>query len=224
MIYVYALTDATTTTTTDAGIDDRPVSLHTCGDVAAACTVHAQKQIPITPQNVWRHQQVIEQLMAAATVLPACFGTSFDCEEALDAVLHRNKELLAQSLANLRGKVEMGLRVLREPPADAPEAHAPTTTTTGRDYMTRRAADHRRRESLSSLATAIHARIAPHAADHRHHILPSPQTLLTAAYLIAREEILQFAHRVRVLAADYPVLQILGTGPWPAYHFAPTLQ
>ena len=93
MIYVYGLAESSTPSRPfDApGIEDQPVALRACGDVCAAYTRHAGRKIPVTPDNVWRDEQVIERLMAATSVIPARFGTSFDREGALDAILERNR-------------------------------------------------------------------------------------------------------------------------------------
>jgi hypothetical protein len=113
MIYVYAITDpAPAAAPPDVrGLDDAAIATRTSGAVAAVYTVHDLRQITPTPENLWRHEAVVESIMRRCdAVLPARFGTVFADENAIDDILTRHAAPLAAGLTRVRGWVELGLR------------------------------------------------------------------------------------------------------------------
>ena len=245
MIYVYALTDLPgLPEDLPAGIDDRPVMLRTYEGLSTAITIHDSggRAVPVTADNVWRHERVIESLMAQGTLLPTRFGTTFERAETLDAVLRRNADAIRPALHRVRGHVEMGVRVLWQPAPQratvAPIAATATATATatasvseplsGRDYLGARAAERRRADALkddaSRRAAPLHDALAAAASAAACDVLPRPDVLFKGAYLVPREGADRFRRHVRQLAARHSDLRILGTGPWPPYHFVPHLR
>jgi hypothetical protein len=230
MIYAYAITDPACTAPAPPdvrGFDDAPLLTRTLGPVAAVYSSHALREITPTPENLWRHESVVESIMRQCdAVLPARFGTRFADEDALDEVLARHAEPLAAGVQRVRGCVELGLRVLWQPPEQKPST-ATDPTTTGRAYMLARLADerHRRatREQAERIATDLYAALAPRARDSTRRVMPTADVLMSAAYLVPRDAAEAFAACARDLSAAHPHLRLLCTGPWPPYHFAPAL-
>jgi hypothetical protein len=93
--------------------------------------------------------------------------------------------------------------------------------------LIRRAAEEQRRRAVEAraedLASAMHVELARVAEDSRRKILATPDLLLSAAYLVRRDRTSAFHAGARQLAAAHPDLRVLGTGPWPPYHFTPRL-
>jgi hypothetical protein len=228
MIYAYAITDpACAVPRSEArGLDDAPLATRTIGDVAVVYSAHVLRQIAPTPENLWRHEAVIESIMRAGdAVLPARFGTLFADDRALDDALSRHADALAAGLERVRGCVELGLRVMWKPPQHAPAS--PPSTISGRAYMLARLDEERRRRETRELAERIaadlHDNLAPLARDSTRRVLPTPDVLMSAAYLVPRDDAESFATRTRELSSTHPALRLLCTGPWPPYHFAPAL-
>jgi hypothetical protein len=231
VIYVYGICDLPATTTINTpGVDGRPVSLGAVGDLIVAHSIGLRAGVPVTTENVWQHERALEALMALAAVLPARFGTTFDRDADLAAALGPHTQHLRDGLARVRGCDEWGVRVLA---ASAEQAIAATTTgappaSDGRTYMLRRAAEERRsreaRERADAIAETIYADLAKVAVDARRKALAEPAPILSAAFLVRRERATEFHHRVRQLTNARPDLRILGTGPWPPYHFTPALR
>lgn len=190
----------------------------------------AGSRVEPSAENLWRHEAVVEAVMKRCeAVLPVRFGMTFGDEAALDDAVARHASVLARGLDRVRGCVEMGVRVVSREAKQA-EAISPNTAPadqSGRAYMLARLEDERRRRASQSRAEAmgdaLDAALSPLARDGTRRLLPAPQVLLTAAYLIPRDASESFTSRTRSLADEHPDVRIVCTGPWPPYHFAPAL-
>ena len=228
MVYAYAITDSPEPAVDSrAGLCDRPLEWRASDGIAAVVTCHTTGGLRPTAENVWRHEEVVEWVMRGRAVLPARFGTVFGDEEQLHATLTLNRGRLTAGLERVRGCVELGLRVLWNPPESSSSSGAVAAGNSGRAYMAARLAEERlRREQLRSaeqIADALHAPLATCAVDSTRRILPRPELPLTAAYLVRRDETDQFRRVVEGLSAAHPKLRLLCTGPWPPYHFVPSI-
>jgi len=182
----------------------------------------------VDPVLVVRHEQVVEQIMDDVAVLPMRFGTILHGDEGVQAMLAERQATLKADLAHVAGCVELGVRVLWEPPAPvtpAPEpAPLPTPVTTpGAHYMLRRAAEEQTRRAGQAhgqaLAAELDRTLRSHAIDARLTVLQTERLLLSAAYLVRHEQTPAFETAVEGLRAAYAQLAFLCSGPWPPYHF-----
>jgi hypothetical protein len=228
MIYVYAITDSASAAPLEMrGLDDAALIAHPAGEIAAIASAHELRQITPTPENLWRHEAVVESIMRQCdAVLPARFGTIFADQAALTEVLERHAEPLRAGLQRVRGCVELGLRVLWQPPLPEPSS-SPQSSDSGRAYMQARLEDERRRREVRDradrTAAELHDRLAPLARDSTRRVLPTVDVLMSSAYLVPRNAAESFAAAARALSSENPELRLLCTGPWPPYHFAPEL-
>jgi hypothetical protein len=229
MIYVYAIT-AARPERRDAGpgIGDASVALHTRGPLAAICSRHDHPTPPEpTRDNALRHGHVVDQWLRHGPLLPARFGTTFRLDESLDALLDRNRGRLLDGLARVRGHAEWGVRVLWTPEHAAPDSPTPVRPESGREYLLARAAHQRERDRLREraehLARQIDQPLSAMASAGTRRILPSPQLLLSGAYLVPDDDTPTFHDKVQSLTDAHSDLRIFATGPWPPYHFTPPL-
>ncbi len=180
-----------------------------------------------TEDNLWRHEAVVEALMAEQTVLPVRFGTLLADEAAVQAALAAHYDEFVADLRRLSGKIELGLRVLWEEDAPAsqisPADRIVGRPGSGRAYVMTRLEQERQirawRQRAEALASDIHIAMAQQAVETTYHVLTTPRTLLTAAYLVDREQVPSFHRQVGTLSSDHPSLHFLFTGPWPPYSF-----
>ena len=227
MIYVYALIDPSHAAKPEMrGLHDRPVQMLRSEGIAAMYT-ETDAPIAATPENLWRHEQVVESFMPepSIAILPARFGTTFNSHNDAVDVLSRHRDVLAPALEEVRGCVEIGLRITaREPSLAAPPQ---LIAASGREYMLARLADeHARRsckERAAQLAAKVNSQLAPLARRHHLHENPAPPMLMNGAYLVARDRTSHFTSHVNQFAAAHSDVNMLCTGPWPPYHFAPSL-
>jgi hypothetical protein len=225
MVYVYAVCDSSPAGL-DAvrGIGERRPSARGHAGVAAVFSETERGATPPTAENVWRHEQVVERLMGDQAVLPARFGTVLADTGALDEVLAHNLDRLTEALNRVRGCVELGVRVLAPPKQATAATH---DVATGRSYLqSRLEADRARRHDeaqAAGVASRLHEQLRAGARDGTMRVLPSPQFLMTGAYLVPRRRAENFRRRVVDAGRVDPALRLLCTGPWPPYHFVPKL-
>jgi hypothetical protein len=266
MLYLYAIINRTMMQLPHIdGIDGACLQIVAAGDVAAVVSPVGTPRLAPEPENVLRHESVIEALMIERAVLPSRFGTILPDEEAVCNSLQAHHDAFVENLRFVAGRVEVGLRVLWNhderrmtnderrttgdggdggpPLSDAqgwrrdgggrdlnnltPTSLLPYSPTPGggRAYLMARLVEERAAQERRALAedrvTSLHGPLQQLAIACTHRVLATPRLLLTAAYLIEREHIDEFKAEVARLSAAHPDLRLLGTGPWPPYHFVP---
>jgi hypothetical protein len=230
MLYLYAIGHlGSAEPLVTLGIGDAPANWLPHGQVAALVSIAGGADVPASAENVWRHEEVVEAAGAAGVVLPVRFGTLLRDEAALHSALAPCCEQLLADLERLRGRVELAVRALWDaqegidPASQACGADTAPKPATGREYLLARLKDVRKSEALRQraeiAAQVIHAPLSQMAADCQKRILVTPRLLLTAAYLVDLDRLASFRTRVEELGAAHPELQLLCTGPWPAYSF-----
>jgi len=236
MIYVYAITagsPAPQAMATPRGFDDAPLLARGADEVSAVYADVAGSPRP-TRENALAHERVVEALMADCAVLPARFGTVLRDEATLDGVLAMNHERLIGGLERVGNCVELGVRVLwqAEDTREADTAGEPEPVpaggeSAGRAYLLARAAKERQRQRTEArageLAANLNQLFRPCARDGVVRVLPTPQFVMAAAYLVPRDRVAEFRSRVEEVGAAFATLRLLCTGPWPPYHFVPEL-
>lgn len=195
VIQLYAITD-------DPAPPDPPVFAVPSAGLVALCA-HAHEQ-EVTPASLWRHEELVEGLMRGRDLLPVRFGTLVGDEDVVASAIAKRREELAASLDRVRGAVELAVRV-REEGRQEPEA-APS----GDAYMKAKA-------GRSDAARRLHEPLAELA---RASVVLSGPELLRAAYLVSRDRVDRFVAAVAEMQTDNPKLDLVCTGPWPAYSFA----
>lgn len=228
MIYVYAITDRPQTATVpEAGIEGSCLFPVAYRDIATVVSLLNRVEVPPTAENVWRHEEIVEQLMAMGAVLPVRFGTVLTDEAAVRAMLAARYSHFVANLDRVRGRVELGLRVLGEN-EDHPTQQdaAARTKSSGRAYLFARAEEERRAraryERGEALAAELDGVLAGLAVETSHQVQASSRLLLTAAYLVERVGVGPFLRKVQALGSTYPGMHVVCTGPWPPYSFVGT--
>ena len=184
---------------------------------------------------VWQHEHVIERIMFDCTVLPVRFGTLLANDERVRAALVERQGAFTADLARVAGCIELGLRILWQPPADSVQASppappvqhrqapAPALHNPGAQYLLRRAAEEQAQQAVRSRAEALAGEVSRGldalAVDVRRNVLPTDRLLLAANYLIPRVQMGSFVTAVEQLRAQHRQLAFLWSGPWPPYHF-----
>jgi hypothetical protein len=188
-----------------------PLHAVPAGGLAAICAPAEDREV--TPETLWRHEQVVEALMEDRDLLPVRFGTRLDDDAAVARSVAERRVELECALERVRGAVELAVRaVLAEPgePA-APEAGG------GADYLR---AKRRSSAAQEAVASAVHAPLAALARAHALRPPRPPAEALRAAYLVHRGAVGGFTRLVARLDERHPELRLLCTGPWPPYSFA----
>jgi hypothetical protein len=193
-------------------------------DIGAVASTLTVTEVPLTEANLWRHEAVVEALMADRTVLPMRFGTVLADEAAVQSVLAARYADFMTSLDRVRGRVELGLRVLWD--FEIQNSKFEIRPGSGRAYLLARLEEDRQARArqlwAEALVAQIHIPLARLATESTRQVLAAPRSLLKAAYLVDRDRVAAFRREVEALSAANPTLRFLCTGPWPAYSFVTT--
>jgi hypothetical protein len=214
VIYLYAIAEELDDLPDLVGVDGAPLARRSVEGLDLVVSEHDGAEIAASEEAVLAHARVVEGLVGrSAALLPARFGRGFRDEDALRDAIEGRAASLREALAQVRGCIEVGLRVLASETAPSPAAES------GRAYMEARLA---RAEEADRLARELHEPLAALARGATRTVGATPRLLLSSAYLVEPGELDGFRRRVGELEAAHPDLTFLTTGPWPPYSFAPS--
>jgi hypothetical protein len=180
--------------------------------LAAVCAPASEGEV--SPETLWRHEEVVEALMADRDLLPVRYGTRLEDEAAVASAVEDRRDELAAALDRVRGAVELSVRVV--PTGTPPRPPAASEASSGAEYLRQKA---RAEASHGRTGRALHrplAALARASVEGR----PRPPELFRAAYLIERDAVEHFTAAVARVQNENAGLGILCTGPWPPYSFA----
>ncbi|MDQ6834570.1 MAG: GvpL/GvpF family gas vesicle protein [Actinomycetota bacterium] len=216
-LLLYAITDGGQTGQAQKGVGAQPVRPIGQDGLVALVSEHAMPP-SIDEQSLWAFEAVIEAHMSDRTVLPARFGSLIEDAGAVEHLLRDRRSELQATMERIRGAVELSVRAIWPggEPSSSPEDERPATSGAGTDYMLARAALERRARRL---AAALHETLDPFARSARYRILSRPTAPVTAAFLVDRDAADQFVARVKKVDVTLDDVDLVCTGPWPAYSF-----
>jgi hypothetical protein len=180
------------------------------------------------------HEAVLERVCEQAAVIPMRMCTVYRTESGVREMLRREAEPLLEALEHLQGRTEWGVKAFIGPGRDAAGPEDGAGASTGTAYMRRKRNERERREqaieAAEEAAATIHERLSALADDARTLPLQrreasghSGDMIFNGVYLVADQEADAFHDEVRALQTELdPVgLELVPTGPWPAYNFVP---
>jgi hypothetical protein len=215
VIYVYAIADgAPSGHAALAGFGDAPLRAVEHGSLVALYSPDPPRDLTPTEDALWRHERIVEALMAERAVLPLRFGSTLASELELRELLIARAKEFAAALATVRGRVELGVRAsVRAAEAGAPVAESAVS---GRAYLEAKLA---RRRAAARLGESLHAELvaAARASTFRLHADPRPE--FAGAYLVDREQVEDFRRRVEAARDARPEVELACSGPWPPFSF-----
>jgi hypothetical protein len=191
------------------------------GDLLAVISRHVHPPGDPALDALWVHERVVERIMADRAVLPMRFGNKLADDDELRRLLAARQQELLATLDRVRGKVEVGVRVMQ--PLGVPSAADELTAelsasiaTSGREYLEAKLRNGRRFERETA---ALHEPLAKLAVDVSRQPVRASEELLRASYLIETGVVARFRATVERLQRTHPGVAILCTGPWPPYSF-----
>ena len=195
MIALLAITD-------DAAPPTPPLHAVRSGGLSVLCAPALEHDV--TPEALWRHEELLEELMAERAILPVRYGTLVADDAAAERAVAERHEEFAAGLERVRGAVELALRV------ESTELESAGEAASGREYL-------RAKGARMETARRLHERLAELARESE---MQPGRELLRAAYLVDRGAVAEFVARVGLLQREHPELGLLCTGPWPPFSFA----
>ena len=194
-------------------------------------------------EKIRAHEQVLEGVLALASVVPCRFCTVYRTEDDLRRFLAERREALTEGLARVAGRVELGVKAFvdRERFATGGAlrsdsvrelAERVSQSGGGRAYLEARQLERLVDEELASfggeIAANLHGRLLEAADDGVQLSLQRPEVsgreeemLFNGAYLV--EDRARFERELASLAGEHAEsgVELELTGPWPPYNFVP---
>jgi Gas vesicle synthesis protein GvpL/GvpF len=188
-------------------------------------------------QTARAHESVLEAVGAERTLIPMRMCTVYRSESGVLEMLGREAGALAAALEQLDQKAEWGVKVFagRDSAAslvttggDSPESRSGTDYM--RDRRDQRDEQHRLDGRIETAGQEIHRRLSTIAVDAQVAAPQRPEVsghagdmVLNGVYLVHDDDRGRFSSAVDALAAEFAVLglDLVLTGPWPAYNFVP---
>jgi hypothetical protein len=155
---------------------------------------------PANPKTLALHHDVVASTLDAHAVLPFRYGTTVAADEA-DTWLGAQRPALEAALAQVRGCVEMSVKLLRlDGGIDPP--HGPGE------------------RELRALAEQLVGRAGVEPWRYRP-AGSGGNVIASVAFLVPRTELPEFLARIAPIASRATGVAVVPTGPWPAYSFVP---
>jgi len=170
----------------------------------------------------FEHAQVVGECFKRGTVLPFRFGTIFETEEGLRQSLRLNRKTFLASVARLRGKSEMRLKVMLSDVRLVGTEDAPAA---GVAYLTslhaKASAQRERQNKARTVSQQVHRVFNPLQEEISCKKTPQGELLLDFAHLIESDSVVRYQNRLNAVQRQLPNCHVVLTGPWPPYHFMP---
>jgi hypothetical protein len=215
---------------------DKAIRLLTSDDLAAVVSDAPREDYDITRENLLAHQRVITQAMTRSDVLPVAFGTVAESDQQVqERLLHGAADDLHRSLAEVRGRIELELKVLWNEERlfadivaenddiralrDSLAGQPPEATRDERIQLGERVAAALQRKSEAEAAALLDA-LKPLAVETRVNNNLGDMMLLNAAFLVDKSQEQAFDATVQALSEARAGRQIFQyVGPLPPYNF-----
>src|SRR5215475_12246587 len=93
------------------GVNGATVLSYPSGEFAVVVSEFDRSAITLEEKHVIEHARVVSVCFRQSTVLPFRFGTIFDSDESLRQAVRSNRRTFGESVAHLKGKSEMHVKL-----------------------------------------------------------------------------------------------------------------
>lgn len=177
------------------------------------------------------HDHVVRAATHRAVAVPLRLATVYLDDDRVRAMLEARNADFRDALRQFEGRSEWGVKGYVEPVAK--QAAAPTSASSGTDYLRRRRAQlstqRAEADRAGQGALRVHEALASFAvAAGRHPLQDSRLTgepasmVLNGTYLVDEARVADFRQAVTDLGERQPGIRLDLTGPWPPYSFSHT--
>lgn len=206
--YLYAIADRLPAAwrPPDASVGG-PVELRRLGDLVVLASA-LERPPEANARTLALHHDVVAATLDASATVPFRFGVIVVAED-LDAWLAAHASLVNTTLGQLRGCVEMSVKLLR--------LHCGHSI----DRTCRECADGA--PGVVQLRELAERLVAQAGIERWRYRSPGGGSNVagSVAFLVARSEVEGFLSRIAPIASRAPGIAVVPTGPWPPYSFVP---
>jgi hypothetical protein len=209
------------------GVNGAPVLSYPSGEFGVVVSEYDHStDDKLEEKSVLEHAHVVSVCFRNGTVLPFRFGTIFDTDEGLRQAVRANRRAFGQSVARLRGKSEMHLKLLVKDGTlrDAMvEVRLPDTV--GGDYLLKlrekASKDRERQTKARALSVQVHRMFNPLEEEISCKRVNTDGMLIDIAHLIDSKSVEKYQNRYSSALKQLKNCELAISGPWPPYHFLP---
>lgn len=209
------------------GVNSTPVLSYPSGEFAVVVSEYDRNDDnKLEEKHVLEHARVVSVCFRTGTVLPFRFGTIFDSDEALRQAVRANRRAFGQSVAKLRGKAEMHLKLLvRDGSLRDAMMDVQLPDTVGGEYLAKlrekASKDRERQTKARALSVQVHKLFNPLEEEISCKRVASDGMLIDIAHLIDSKSVEKYQNRYNSAAKQFKNCELAISGPWPPYHFMP---
>ena len=160
-------------------------------DISALISFYPTLHPMLKEDEAMHHADILKKIAKKITIIPMAFGTVFKDQEILETILSKSYRAVKQTLALIDGKIELGVKVVKNKLDDVNNGVALEIL-----------------ESLNKLS------IKSVKGDNF-----SDRLLLNHSFLVEKNKFSKFSEEIAKLEKKHNDLKFLYTGPWPPYSF-----
>ena len=209
------------------GIADSEIRFVTVEELVIVVSELGVDVVPVTRENVLRHEAVVRMVFSEATPLPFRFGTLVT-EPGLHSFVKSRKADLTERLNQVRNCAEMSVKIIwpNRPETDrnGMSEDFSTDATPGTAFLLSKRnellGDEQFETEARQLGQWLTTRLAATVKQEQVTIEPRQQLVVSASFLVGRDQIAEYRRMLARLQAEKPELHFLTSGPWPPYTFA----
>ena len=207
------------------GVNGATVLGYPSGEFAVIVSEFDRANSNLEEKHVLEHAHVVRACFRQGTVLPFRFGTIFDTEESLKQAVRSNRRAFGESVARLKGKAEMHVKLLVRDGALKELRDVEIPDTVGGEYLAKlrekAVADRERTTKAKALSVQVHRLFNPLEEEISCKRVDTDGILIDIAHLIDTKSIEKYQNRYSSAAKQLKNCEISVSGPWPPYHFLP---
>jgi hypothetical protein len=207
------------------GVNGATVLSYPSGEFAVVVSEFDRATTNLEEKHVLEHARVVSVCFRQGTVLPFRFGTIFDNDESLKHAVRANRRAFGESVARLKGKAEMHVKVLVRDGALKELRDVQIPDTVGGEYLAKlrekAMADRERQTRAKALSVQVHRLFNPLEEEVSCKRVDTDGILIDIAHLIDTKSIEKYQNRCNSAVKQLKNCEISVSGPWPPYHFLP---
>lgn len=178
---------------------------------------------PVTRDNVLAHAAVVSSVLNETTPLPFRFGTIVG-EDELRSYIASHKAALEARLAELRGCVEMSVKIISNTDPEITDSVHTVGKSPGAQFLEEKRREilggERRSKEAKQVAAWLDEQVGIYVQQEEISLCPTEKLIVAAAHLVSREQLTEYRDRVAEARKTRPELHFLVSGPWPPYTFS----
>src|SRR5437762_6387312 len=207
------------------GVNNATVLGYPSGEFAVIVSEFDRATTTIDEKHVLDHARVVSVCFRQGTVLPFRFGTIFDSDECLRQAVRTNRRAFGESVARLKGKAEMHVKLLVWDGSLRQLQEVLVPDTVGGEYLSKlrekAMADRERQTKAKAISVQVHRLFNPLEEEISCKRVATYGMMIDIADLIDCKSIEKYQNRYARAAKQLKNCEMSVSGPWPPYHFMP---